>query len=50
MQAIASKSNEWVSNFGNYLFIEDRLASDYLIDKKTLKKVDLNFSQDNEDL
>ena len=44
VQAITQKSikNEWVSNFGNYFFVEDRQAPDYLIDKKTLQKVDLN--------
>ena len=53
VQAIPGKSGEWISNFGNYFFVEDRQAPDYLIDKKTLNKVDLkqaglNISQDDE--
>ena len=55
VETIADKSvkNEWISNFGNYFFVEDRQASDYLIDKRTLKKVnlkdiDLNISQDDQ--
>ena len=55
VQAITQKSikNEWISNFGNYLFVENRQAPDYLIDKKTLNKVDLNkvglnISQDDQ--
>jgi PKD repeat protein len=36
-----------ISNLGNYLYIQDSKAPDYLIDKRTLEIVNLNISNDD---
>lgn len=54
VQTIASKPDEWISNFGNFLFVEGsegynaEQASDYLIDKRSLQQVNLNIPQDED--
>ena len=47
VQAIPTGAPQWVMNLGDFLYVEVRNASDYLIDKRTLKKRDLNISNDD---
>jgi PKD repeat protein len=47
IQTIDDKDDEWISNFGDYLYIESRQTADYLIDKKTLKRIDLAIANDD---
>jgi PKD repeat protein len=41
------ETSKWISNLGSYLYVQDSKAPDYLIDKKTLEKVELNISNDD---
>jgi len=38
---------EWVSNIGSFLFVENSVESDYLIDKETLTEKQLNIDSDD---
>lgn len=47
VQTIPTGAPRWVMNLGYFLYVEVRNAPDYLIDKRTLKKRDLNISDDD---
>jgi PKD repeat protein len=47
VQTIPTRAPQWVMNIGDFLYVEVRNASDYLIDKRTLKKRDLHISDDD---
>ncbi|GEM_PF-2710429 len=47
MKSIKYRSGEFTSNFGDYFYVEERAADDYVIDKINLEKVDLRTSFPN---
>ncbi|MCX6097587.1 MAG: PKD domain-containing protein [Caldiserica bacterium] len=47
VQTIPTGAPQWVMNIGDFLYVEVRNASDYVIDKRTLKKRDLHISDDD---
>ncbi len=47
VQTITDKYPQRIDNLGNYLYVQDSKTPDYLIDKRTLEKVNLNISNDD---
>ena len=45
---VKTLTDRWTSNFGNYFFVEDAQEAAYIIDKRTLKKVELKVTNDDE--